>query len=94
MGVVTPQPERFAEGIRNQADGVPEDVRVYGVITLEDVVERMVPCSIGANHQAEGKHASMQRKHVHATVSVGRHHHPAVVSCEFIAVAASLITYT
>ena len=70
MGVVTPQPERFAQGIRNQADGVPEDVRVYGVITLEDVVERMVPCSIGANHQAEGKHASIQRKHVHATVSV------------------------
>ena len=43
MGVVTPEPERFTEGIRNEAAGVPEDVRVLGVITLEDVVERMVP---------------------------------------------------
>ena len=47
MGVVTPEPERFAEGIRNEAAGVPEDVRVLGVITLEDVVERMVPCMHG-----------------------------------------------
>jgi hypothetical protein len=86
MGVVTPEPERFTEGIRNEAAGVPEDVRVLGVITLEDVVERMVPhaCmrgrqSLAANHPGGAEpcdHAAQAcATQPCGRACVARHHH-------------------